>query len=866
MKYSLEKAPHLSSPKSTRKIMTILSISLLVLAVYAIVWYFVNAGSNYGVNAILIFVVSILTSVFADALWAIPQLTNKKIKSKKERFKNWGIKILDSYGYVSGLIFGLLLPVGTTLYVVFIGAFIGTFLVKSIFGGFGKNIFNPAITARILVGVSFSSQLSTTLGDDVATTVASGASITTVTSTMGWTTNLQGITLTNLFMGNYRGTMGETFAFLIILIGIVLIALKVIDWRITVSFLLTLLFTTFVMGLTSGLGVQSFEFSVRNVMLGGALFGAVFCLTDPVTSPTSRTGKIVFGVGAALITALIRYQASSVEGVGFSIMLMNIMTPMIDRLDTANSDKKLGVKAGVIGGLAGLSLIFGGVYGNLNKTVDTYSDTIERADDNMVLYNMVSDIARNNAGNYVEVEDEVTLTSGECLKKINLTLDDQPASYYELRTDSSDSYNNALTEDKLDENGEVVLDENGEAVQVPMEGHIDFAIIVNSKGVVGYSYIDGTENSLGIIFAQQITIDQDYYYYNGDLATSQVVASGASSATNSTNTVPSILKTMRAAEEDFGLTPNEVIVDTTTEKTKNLNSILAAQNMETVIDSDITEEAIPAITSGTVSSKISGFTFDGDTNAMYYEVTSAPIDIPAENSDGTSTITFGAVVNENGVVGVVYISSVNEGRAKVIFDRLAVITAENPYTTEGGLPSEVVTTGATYSANDSAVPTFDAIIADYNAADVSNLNTILTAQSMDAIVASDVTEEAIPTITSGTVSMKLSGFTFDGDTNAMYYEVTSAAVSVPGEGSDGTITFGAVVNENGVVGVVYISAYNQGRAKVVFDKFAAITATNPYTTEGGIPSEISFSGATYSAEDTAVPTFDALIADYNGGF
>jgi len=843
MKYSLEKAPHLSSPKSTRKIMTILSISLLILATYAIVWYFVNAGSNYGVNAILIFVVSILTSVFADALWAIPQLTNKKIKSKKERVKNWGIKILDSYGYVSGLIFGLLLPVGTTLYVVFIGAFIGTFLVKSIFGGFGKNIFNPAITARILVGVSFSSQLSTTLGDDVASTVASGASITTVTSTMGWTTNLQGITLTNLFMGNYRGTMGETFAFLIILLGIVLIALKVIDWRITVSFLVTLLFTTFVMGLTSGLGMQSFEFSIRNVMLGGALFGAVFCLTDPVTSPTSRTGKIIFGIGAALITALIRYQASSVEGVGFSIMLMNIMTPMIDRLDKANSDKKLGVKAGVIGGMVGLSLIFGGVYGNFNKTADTYSDTIERADDNMVLYNMVSDIAKSNAGNYVEVEDEVTLNSGECLKKINLTLDDEPASYYELRTDGEESYSNLAGEG---------------------EGYVDFAIIVNSKGVVGYSYIGGTENSLGLIFAEQITIDPLYPYYNGDLLASQIVESGASTAANSTTTVPSILKTMRAAEEDFGLTPNEVIIDTTTEKTENLNVILAAQNMETVIDSDITEEAIPTITSGTVSSKISGFTFDGNTNAMYYEVTSAPIDIPNEAPQGT--VTFGAVVNENGVVGVVYISSVNEGRAKVLFNKLAVLTADNPYTTEGGLPSEVVTTGATYSTNDSAIPTFDAIIADYNAVDVGNLNTILTAQSMDAIVASDITEEEIPTITSGTVSMKLSGFTFDGDTTAKYYEVTSAAVSVPGEGPDGTITFGAVVNANGVVGVVYISAHNQGRAKVVFDKFAAITATNPYTTEGGIPSDITYSGATYSAEESAAPTFDALIADYNGGF
>lgn len=688
MKYSLEKAPHLSSPKSTRKIMTILSISLLILATYAIVWYFVNAGSNYGVNAILIFVVSILTSVFADALWAIPQLTNKKIKSKKERVKNWGIKILDSYGYVSGLIFGLLLPVGTTLYVVFIGAFIGTFLVKSIFGGFGKNIFNPAITARILVGVSFSSQLSTTLGDDVASTVASGASITTVTSTMGWTTNLQGITLTNLFMGNYRGTMGETFAFLIILLGIVLIALKVIDWRITVSFLVTLLFTTFVMGLTSGLGMQSFEFSIRNVMLGGALFGAVFCLTDPVTSPTSRTGKIIFGIGAALITALIRYQASSVEGVGFSIMLMNIMTPMIDRLDKANSDKKLGVKAGVIGGMVGLSLIFGGVYGNFNKTADTYSDTIERADDNMVLYNMVSDIAKSNAGNYVEVEDEVTLTSGECLKKINLTLDDEPASYYELRTDGEDSYSNLAGEG---------------------EGYVDFAIIVNSKGVVGYSYIGGTENSLGLIFAEQITVDQDYPYYNGDLLASQIVESGASTAANSTTTVPSILKTMRAAEEDFGLTPNEVIIDTTTEKTKNLNVILAAQNMETVIDSDITEEAIPTITSGTVSSKISGFTFDGNTNAKYYEVTSAAVSVPGEGPDGT--ITFGAVVNENGVV---YISSVNEGRAKVVFDKFAAITATNPYTTEGGIPSDITYSGATYSAEESAAPTFDALIADYN--------------------------------------------------------------------------------------------------------------------------------------------------------
>ncbi|MFA6796072.1 MAG: RnfABCDGE type electron transport complex subunit D [Bacilli bacterium] len=539
MKFSLEKAPHLTSPRSTRKIMTILSIALLVLGVYAIVWYFVNAGSNYGVNAILIFVVSVLTSVLCDALWAIPELKNKKVKSTKERLKNWGLKILDSYGYVSGLIFALLLPVGTTLYVVFIGAFIGTFLVKSIFGGFGKNIFNPAITARMLVGVSFPSALSTTLGDDVATTIASGASITTTTSNLGWTTNLQGISLGNMLLGNYRGTLGETFALVIVILGIALVALKVIDWRIPTFYIASLFLTTLVMGLASGLGIYSFEFGLRNILLGGALFGAVFCLTDPVTSPTSRQGKIIFAVGAALLTALIRYQASSVEGVGFSIMLMNILTPLIDRLCVSNSNKNIAGKVGTISGIVALSLVFGGVYGNLNKTTDTYSTTVDRIDDHMDLYDIALEIANKNAYGYEVVDTEVVLEHGTCLEKINFTLDDSPASYYKLMTDPKDSYNYLYP---------------GEGNE-PTDGYIIFGIVVNENGVVGYKYIDGTENSLGIEFATQISITPEYPYTSGDLTSvNAIVETGSSSAVNSFVTVPSILKTMQDAEKDFGLT------------------------------------------------------------------------------------------------------------------------------------------------------------------------------------------------------------------------------------------------------------------------------------------------------------------------
>lgn len=536
MKFSLEKAPHLSSPKSTRKIMTILSISLLVLGIYAITWYFLNAGINYGVNAILIFVVSVLTSVLCDALWAIPELRNKKVTSVKERFKNWGLKILDSYGYVSGLIFALLLPVGTTLYVVFIGAFVGTFLVKSIFGGFGKNIFNPAITARILVGVSFPSALSTTLGDDVATTISSGASITTATSNLGWTTNLQGISFSNMLMGNYRGTLGETFAFLIILIGVVLIALKVIDWRIPTFYIGSILLTTIVMGLASGLGVYSFEFGLRNVLLGGALFGAVFCLTDPVTSPTSRQGKIIFAVGAALLTCLIRYQASSVEGVGFSIMLMNILAPLIDRLCVSNSDKKIGIKAGTIGGIVALTMVFGGVYGYLNQTSDTYSTTVERCDDHMDLYDIALDISKKNSYGYEVVDEDITLEHGTCLEKINFTLDDEPASYYRLMTDPKDSYNYNYV--------------------VPVgttEGYIEFGIVVNENGVVGYKYIDGTENSLGIEFAEQISITPEYPYTTGNITTSNLIVETGSTAVNSVVTIPAMLKTMQDAELDFGV-------------------------------------------------------------------------------------------------------------------------------------------------------------------------------------------------------------------------------------------------------------------------------------------------------------------------
>lgn len=321
MKFGMNPSPYYRSKRSTTQIMLELFIGLIAIWVCAIVYYFTLSTSN-GINAIVTPIVCMLTAVITECLFMLP----KHIKEKGS-FKDLLLKLLNSYGYITGLILALLLPVGTSIYASIISTIFAVAVGKMLFGGFGHNIFNPAILGRIFAQTAFLSQM------NYDAEISVGATLTTEMGSAGWSLEVlgkEGYSLLDILLGSYRGTLGETFTIAIIVVGIILMIRKVIDWRAPVFYVGTIFVSTLLMGLIGGYGINSFEYALVQISLGGIMFGAIFCITDPVTTPTSPSGRITYAMGAAIVTMLIRYLGSAPEGVAYSILIMNAFTPLID--------------------------------------------------------------------------------------------------------------------------------------------------------------------------------------------------------------------------------------------------------------------------------------------------------------------------------------------------------------------------------------------------------------------------------------------------------------------------------------------------------------------------------------------------------
>lgn len=204
------------------------------------------------------------------------------------------------------------------------------------FGGFGYNIYNPAAVGRAVIFASFSG---------AATKLVTSATPTGVlASTFRWLPGTQDALESylnytggwgGLFLGTYPGALGETFALLILLLGIWLIWRNVIDWRIPVFYCGTIACIALVVALLEGIesyhGIPGFLwYPALHLLTGGVLFGGVFMLTDPVTAPTVPSGRIFYAICAGAITALIRLKGNLPEGCLYSILIMNTFTPMIE--------------------------------------------------------------------------------------------------------------------------------------------------------------------------------------------------------------------------------------------------------------------------------------------------------------------------------------------------------------------------------------------------------------------------------------------------------------------------------------------------------------------------------------------------------
>ncbi len=338
MKLVAQRAPYIRKPVSVARMMIDVLIALIPVLLFAC---FQNGWS--GTSVVLISVATMLiTELFAHMIIKWP--SGMKIK---EIFSKAGLlKIKEQYTInnftaplISAIIYALILPANCNGYVVFIGAFFGMLVGKMIFGGLGSNIFNPAATGRVFVGVCFGSKL--IYGQGGVDVSASGTPLAQIKGNLANIGQaLNEYSLLDLFLGQIPGSMGEVCSLLILVGAVYLFVRRSADLRACLSMLLSFALITLVVSITAYCicsGQGSISWNVMDLFLfemlsGGLLFGCVFMITDPVTSPTTKFGRIVFGTMAGVITALVRYCGAYPEGVAFSILIANMFAPALDHV------------------------------------------------------------------------------------------------------------------------------------------------------------------------------------------------------------------------------------------------------------------------------------------------------------------------------------------------------------------------------------------------------------------------------------------------------------------------------------------------------------------------------------------------------
>jgi len=289
----LSVSPHIHSGRSTRGIMLDVLIALLPVTA--------AGAAIFGLRSLLVVAFTVAACVGFEALF--------NMVAKKP------IPVKDLSAAVTGLLLGLNLPANIPLWQCAVGALFAIVVVKGLFGGLGANPVNPAITARVFMLVSFGSLGNSPLPLDQQTVDA----VTGATPLA----SAEATSLLDLLLGLHGGAIGETCAIALLVGGIYLVMRRVITWHVPVAFVGTVFLTSFLM---EGMSATA---ALAAVLSGGLLIGAIFMATDYVTSPPTPWGKIIFGLGAGLITFLIRYFGKYPEGVSFAILFMNILSPYV---------------------------------------------------------------------------------------------------------------------------------------------------------------------------------------------------------------------------------------------------------------------------------------------------------------------------------------------------------------------------------------------------------------------------------------------------------------------------------------------------------------------------------------------------------
>lgn len=308
-KLVVSSSPHIRTQITTDKIMRDVIIALVPASIAAIVFF--------GWKALLNIVICVGACVLSEYVF------NRIVKKEQT--------ISDLSAVVTGLLLALNLSTNANVWHCIVGSVFAIVVVKCLFGGIGCNFANPAVSARILLMLSFASVGGGAVTNFQDELVAGATPLDIINNGAEGTLP----TLADMFLGNRGGAIGETCAIALLLGGVYLVARKVINWHTPVIFI----GTVFVISL---IAKGSFELALYEVLGGGLLLGAIFMATDYSTTPINKYGKMVFALGCGLITCLIRFLGAYSEGVSFAILLMNILSPYIEKLCATKPFRKVG--------------------------------------------------------------------------------------------------------------------------------------------------------------------------------------------------------------------------------------------------------------------------------------------------------------------------------------------------------------------------------------------------------------------------------------------------------------------------------------------------------------------------------------------
>lgn len=306
---AVSSSPHIRSEQSTRRIMTDVLIALFPCLISGI--------TVFGLRALMVTLVSVLSCTLSEFLW---NKINKKDNS-----------LSDLSACVTGMILALILPVSVPLWIPAAGGFFAIIICKQLFGGLGQNFVNPALAARAFLLASWPVATTVFVKPFTKLPLFKTPEITyAITTATPLALEKGGDVFTStssLFIGNIPGCIGETSAIAILIGAIYLVARRVITLHLPLSYIISAGIFGWIMGYH---GAFSGDF-IFTVLSGGILFAAFFMITDYVTTPVTKKGQVLAGIIAGFVTILIRVRGGYPEGATYAILLVNVLTPIIDK-------------------------------------------------------------------------------------------------------------------------------------------------------------------------------------------------------------------------------------------------------------------------------------------------------------------------------------------------------------------------------------------------------------------------------------------------------------------------------------------------------------------------------------------------------